>query len=48
MSLLPPLSGLAEEAPGAYKDIDTVVSIMHNAGISMKVARMRPMVCVKG
>ncbi|MBI5233774.1 MAG: RtcB family protein [Deltaproteobacteria bacterium] len=42
------MSGLAEEAPGAYKDIDTVVSIMHNAGISMKVARMRPMVCVKG
>ncbi|OGQ56094.1 MAG: RNA-splicing ligase RtcB [Deltaproteobacteria bacterium RIFCSPLOWO2_02_FULL_53_8] len=41
-------AGVAEEAPGAYKDIDKVVNIMHNAGINRKVARLRPMVCVKG
>ncbi|MBI2414063.1 MAG: RtcB family protein [Deltaproteobacteria bacterium] len=42
------MSGVAEEAPGAYKDIDRVVEIMHMAGVNRKVARMRPMVCVKG
>lgn len=41
-------SGVAEEAPGAYKDVDKVVGIMHNAGINRKVARLRPIVCVKG
>ncbi|MFQ5737145.1 MAG: RtcB family protein, partial [Thermodesulfobacteriota bacterium] len=41
-------SGVAEEAPGAYKDIDRVVEIMHRAGLNSKVARMRPLVCVKG
>ncbi|MBI5886544.1 MAG: RtcB family protein [Deltaproteobacteria bacterium] len=41
-------AGVAEEAPGAYKDVDRVVDIMHNAGINRKVARLRPMVCVKG
>ncbi|MCD6434574.1 MAG: RtcB family protein [Candidatus Diapherotrites archaeon] len=40
--------GLAEEAPGAYKDIDEVVNVMHNAGITLKVARVRPIICVKG
>ena len=40
--------GLAEEAPGAYKDVHSVVDIMHNAGIIRKVARVRPMVCIKG
>ncbi|MBI4949423.1 MAG: RtcB family protein [Deltaproteobacteria bacterium] len=42
------MSGLAEEAPGAYKDVDRVVEIMHRAGVNRKVARLRPMVCVKG
>ncbi|MDP2688797.1 MAG: RtcB family protein [Deltaproteobacteria bacterium] len=42
------MSGVAEEAPGAYKDIDRVVDIMHNAGLNRKVARMRPLICVKG
>ncbi|MEK6530900.1 MAG: RtcB family protein, partial [Deltaproteobacteria bacterium] len=41
-------SGVAEEAPGAYKDVDRVVDIMHNAGINRKVARTRPIACVKG
>lgn len=40
--------GAAEEAPGAYKDVDRVVNIMHMAGVNKKVARMRPLVCIKG
>lgn len=41
-------AGAAEEAPGAYKDVDRVVEIMHMSGVNKKVARMRPMVCIKG
>ena len=41
-------SGVAEEAPGAYKDVDRVVEIMDRSGVNKKVARMRPLVCVKG
>lgn len=40
--------GLAEEAPGAYKDVDEVVDIMDQAGIVGKVARVRPLICIKG
>lgn len=40
--------GLAEEAPGAYKDVDRVVEIMHRAGIIRKVARVKPLICIKG
>lgn len=39
---------LAEEMSEAYKDISTVVDVVHNAGISRKVARLRPMGVVKG
>jgi tRNA-splicing ligase RtcB len=39
---------LHEEAPEAYKDIDKVVDVVHGAGISKKVARMRPLGVVKG
>jgi len=39
---------LFEEAPEAYKDIDKVVEIVHRAGLSRKVARMRPLGVVKG
>jgi len=39
---------LAEEAPKAYKDIETVIDTVHKAGISLKVARMVPMGVVKG
>jgi len=44
----PILPGTAEEAPGAYKDVDRVVEAMERAGVSAKVARLRPMICVKG
>lgn len=40
--------GLAEEAPGAYKDIEGVIDSVHTAGISLKVARMRPLGVIKG
>lgn len=39
---------LAEEAPGAYKDVDAVVDSVHQAGISKKVARMVPLGVAKG
>lgn len=41
-------SGLAEEAGGAYKDIDSVIDSVHNAGISKKVVRFIPVGNVKG
>lgn len=41
-------STLAEEAPEAYKDIDTVVEVCQKAGLSSKVARLRPLGVVKG
>jgi tRNA-splicing ligase RtcB len=40
--------GLSEEAPGAYKDVEAVVDVMHDAGIVHKVARLRPLICIKG
>jgi tRNA-splicing ligase RtcB len=42
------LRGLAEEQPKAYKNVDDVVEVVHNAGISKKVARMRPLGVIKG
>jgi tRNA-splicing ligase RtcB len=39
---------MAEEMPDAYKDISQVVEVVHGAGISRKVARLRPMAVVKG
>jgi tRNA-splicing ligase RtcB (3'-phosphate/5'-hydroxy nucleic acid ligase) len=42
------LSGLAEEAPSAYKDVDAVVETVVAAGIARKVARLRPLAVVKG
>jgi tRNA-splicing ligase RtcB (3'-phosphate/5'-hydroxy nucleic acid ligase) len=42
------LPGLAEEAPQAYKDVDAVVEVVTAAGIAAKVARLRPLVVVKG
>ena len=41
-------STLAEEAPEAYKDVEAVVNVVHNAGISKKVARMKPLGVIKG
>jgi tRNA-splicing ligase RtcB len=42
------MSGLAEEAGFAYKNIDEVVDSMHLAGISLKVLRLRPIANIKG
>lgn len=42
------MSGLAEEAPTAYKDVDRVVEVVHGAGIAKKVARLTPIAVVKG
>jgi tRNA-splicing ligase RtcB (3'-phosphate/5'-hydroxy nucleic acid ligase) len=41
-------STLAEEMPDAYKDISQVVEVVHGAGISKKVAKLRPIAVVKG
>lgn len=40
--------GIAEEAPGAYKDIDRVIETSHAVGLAKKVARLRPLLCIKG
>ncbi len=40
--------GISEEAPGAYKDIDEVVKVSHDAGIGNLVVRLRPLGVVKG
>jgi tRNA-splicing ligase RtcB len=40
--------GVAEEAPGAYKDVTAVVDAADRAGLSRKVARLEPLMCVKG
>ncbi len=42
------ISGLAEEAPAAYKDVNRVVEVVHGAGIARKVARLRPLAVIKG
>lgn len=39
---------LAEEMSEAYKDISNVVDVVHNAGISLKVAKLRPLGVIKG
>jgi tRNA-splicing ligase RtcB len=41
-------SGLTEEKPDAYKDVNEVVEVVHNAGISLKVAKTTPIGVVKG
>jgi tRNA-splicing ligase RtcB len=40
--------GILEEIPEAYKDIDAVIDVVHNAGLARRVARLRPMGVVKG
>jgi tRNA-splicing ligase RtcB len=40
--------GVAEEAPGAYKDVNVVAEAAHASGLSRRVARLEPMICVKG
>ncbi|MGF1640497.1 MAG: RtcB family protein [Rhodospirillales bacterium] len=40
--------GVAEEAPGAYKDVEAVVDAADHAGLARKVARLEPLICIKG
>jgi len=44
----PSLRGVAEEAPGAYKDVTAVVDAADKAHLARKVARLEPVICVKG
>ncbi len=41
-------SGIAEEAPESYKDVTEVVDAAHYANLARKVARVKPIACVKG
>jgi len=46
--LSPSARGVAEEAPGAYKDVSAVVDAAEEAGLARKVARLVPLICIKG
>jgi len=40
--------GISEEAPLAYKDIDNVVEVVHQAGLAKRVAKLVPLAVIKG
>jgi tRNA-splicing ligase RtcB len=40
--------GITEEIPEAYKDVDVVIDVVHNAGLAKRVARLRPIGVIKG
>ncbi|MCM2328843.1 MAG: RtcB family protein [Lysobacter sp.] len=42
------MRGAAEEAPGAYKDVEAVAEATERAGLARRVALLRPMICIKG
>jgi tRNA-splicing ligase RtcB len=44
----PSARGIAEEAPGAYKDVSEVVEAADRAGLARRVARLEPLICIKG
>ncbi|HSV27736.1 MAG TPA: RtcB family protein [Sedimentisphaerales bacterium] len=44
----PSYRGVSEEAPGAYKDVSAVVEAAHKAHLAVKVARLEPLICIKG
>ncbi|MDP2255101.1 MAG: RtcB family protein, partial [Polaromonas sp.] len=44
----PSMRGVAEEAPDAYKDVNAVVDAADAAGLARKVARLEPLICIKG
>ena len=44
----PSFRGVAEEAPGAYKNVSDVVVASERAGLARRVARLRPVICIKG
>jgi tRNA-splicing ligase RtcB len=41
-------AGMAEEAPGAYKDVTAVIDTIHEAGLASRVVRLQPKGCIKG
>lgn len=42
------MRGAAEEAPGAYKDVDLVAEATEQAGLARRVAFLKPKICIKG
>jgi tRNA-splicing ligase RtcB len=40
--------GIREEIPEAYKDVDVVIDVVHNAGLAKRVARLKPVGVIKG
>ena len=44
----PSYRGVAEEAPGAYKDVTAVVDAADRANLSRKVARLEPLITING
>jgi tRNA-splicing ligase RtcB len=44
----PSKRGIAEEAPGAYKSVGRVVEVAEKAGLARRVARLEPLICIKG
>ena len=44
----PSSRGVAEEAPGAYKDVSAVVDVADAANLARKVAKLKPVICIKG
>jgi tRNA-splicing ligase RtcB len=40
--------GITEEIPEAYKDVDVVIDVVHNAGLAKRVARLKPIGVIKG
>ena len=44
----PSMRGIAEEAPGSYKDVGAVVLAAEQSGLARRVARLRPLICIKG
>jgi len=42
------LRGMAEEAPAAYKDVNDVVKTADQAGLSRMIAKLEPLICIKG
>ena len=41
-------AGVAEEAPGAYKNVEEVVNSVHHTGLAKKIIRLKPLINIKG
>lgn len=41
-------AGVAEEAPGAYKEVDEIIQVMHSSGIAKRVVKLKPLISIKG